>query len=433
MPAWDGLVPERWLRTRDGLAVTACDLPGRGLVTGILLLPAGLEREPAGHAGIARVAAGCLEATGRGGSGSLDGAVADAGGRVRVTVHWDSIRVTFRCMASSLPGVTAAVVGAARNPDFRPETVERERRRCLESLRYRCRIPFPRALNALWQVVHAPGTPYARPEWGLADDIAHVGPEEVARFWPGSARLAVAGDLGDWLSTLEPAGEPVPADLCDGRWAARVWPEPVLLDDPGAKRVHVMAGHVGPARRHGDFAAATVLGTILGGMEDCRLDRRLREGVGVSYEPMAEFERVRPHVLWAWVETAEEHAVRALETVAREIRALHEGRLETFEVVNAVRRCLRARSFPDTAEDFALLMVEECLYGGSLAEELDAISKLGTGDVAEAGSRLLAPDHLGIVVLGDAERLAGPLRSVLSRPIDVWGWGDARVGGASGA
>ena len=95
-----------------------------------------------------------------------------------------------------------------------------------------------------------------------------------------------------------------------------------LVDKPGAPQTEIRVGHVGVPRRIPDFHALSVLGAILGGLFNSRLNMKLREEKGYTYGAHAGFDLRRaagPFSARAAVNT--EVTAAALSDLARRARA----------------------------------------------------------------------------------------------------------------
>src|SRR5262249_18363101 len=91
-----------------------------------------------------------------------------------------------------------------------------------------------------------------------------------------------------------------------------------LVDRPGASQSEIRVGHLGARRATPDFAALTLLETVLGGSFTSRLNLNLREKHGYSYGARAQFDMrtaTGPFLAAASVATDATAAPRA-ETVA---------------------------------------------------------------------------------------------------------------------
>jgi Predicted Zn-dependent peptidases len=108
---------------------------------------------------------------------------------------------------------------------------------------------------------------------------------------PSGATIVVAGDLSDLdvVSEVEIAlgsWREAPADVLEPREAARATDAEriVFLDRPGSVQTELYVGCPGPDRRvEGGWVAYPVLGFVVGGSPNARVDAVLREEKGFTY------------------------------------------------------------------------------------------------------------------------------------------------------
>ncbi|MGZ3443143.1 MAG: M16 family metallopeptidase, partial [Polyangia bacterium] len=259
-----------------------------------------------------------------------------------------------------------------------------------------------------------------------ADSVRALGVADLRAFWSAHYRLSaitfvLVGDTDVHAASTRLAhgdprkpkpATPAPPPPAPTPPPARV----VLVDRPGASQSQIRVGHLGAARATPDFAALTLLETVLGGSFTSRLNLNLREKHGYTYGARASFELrtvAGPFVAAAGVRTDVTAAALA-ETVA-EIAGMR-APLSAAELEKGRQLVMHTivEAFGDGNDGAG--------YFADLAAHripLDAWSKLpaelGALDVAtttRAAARLFRPEELTIVVVGDRKAIEPALRAL---------------------
>ena len=271
--------------------------------------------------------------------------------------------------------------------------------------------------------------PYGRPAEGTSDDLKRLEVDALSDWWAGFVRpetsvLYVSGDVqpaqafdlaeqafGDWEAGDEPVERPLPSLAREGKLAIR------LLDRKGAVQSEIRAGHRGITRRHPLYTPGVVLSQILGGGFNSRLNASIRVEKGLTYGARGGLSSQRfggefeVSTFTKTPKTAE--TVRA---VIDEVRRMltdpptdeelkgatsylagsFAGSLETPQAVAARLWSLELNDLPD---DY-------------WTRYLAAIAGMTSDAVADAAHELLDPDHMVVVVVGDADAVKESLEEI---------------------
>jgi zinc protease len=257
---------------------------------------------------------------------------------------------------------------------------------------------------------------------------------------PRRATLVVGGDLGgvdvialaerlfgSWAAGAEavtpgdvtPGGVPNDAGSTAGR-VIRV------IHRPGSVQTEIRIGHRGLPRRIDDFHAVSVMGAILGGLFNSRLNMKLREEKGYTYGARTAFEARRgpgPFLLQASVQS--DATVDAIRESLSEVSAIRGDRPVTRDELETGRAAL-TRGYPrnfETAEQVARAAAQMALhdlpedYYSTFVPQVLALDEI---QVTEAAARHLDPSRLLTVIVGDPERFASDLDSLaLGTTLDI--------------
>ncbi len=418
-------------RLSGGLPVLLVHLPGRPLVSAALLLPMGAVDEPAAIGGATVLAArSLLEGTRRRDALALVEASERLGASLRAEAGWDSTVIGVDVPAERLAQALELLAEVAREPAFPAHEVERLRDQRLNDLLQAKADPARRAEEMYLATVYDPASPYARPAGGLRDTVAGIDAGVVATAyasWPGfdRAALVVGGDLGglDVGAILEPllgdlapargAGAP-PAPTDAGRLDR---PVVRIVHRPGSVQSELRVGHPGLARRIPDFHAVSVMSAILGGLFNSRLNLKLREEKGYTYGAGAGFDLRRyagPFTARAAVNT--DATAPALADLVAELRRMREA-LPTDAELRAARDYL-VGVFPLRFETPGPVVsaVGGLVTHGLPEDELEryrpAIEAVTADDVLAAARAHLHLERLAIVLVGDADAVAGDVEAL---------------------
>jgi predicted Zn-dependent peptidase len=244
---------------------------------------------------------------------------------------------------------------------------------------------------------------------------------------PGRSTLIVGGDLGG----LDVAG--LAARLFgswDGTGAGGAGPAPTAIDDtgtnvgrqvrvihrPGSVQTEIRVGHRGLPRRIPDFHALSVMGAILGGLFNSRLNMKLREEKGYTYGAGAGFDLRRgagPFAARAAVNT--EVTVPAIVDTLAELDRIRDAPVSDAELRAA--RDFLVGVFPlrfETAGAVVGALGSLAVHGLGVDELVSYRSRVEAVDadaVAAAARDHLKIEDAAIVLVGDVDAFGPALEA----------------------
>lgn len=419
-----------------GLDLRTARLPRLPIVTASLVLEAGEVALPDERAGLAVLTGNALEGgTQRRSGAELAEALESIGAALAASTGWDASQVSVTCLADRLEEAIGLLAEVVREPAFPEDEVARFRSQRLAAIEQRRMDPGDLADDQALRLVYADGVQYGRPLAGTQESVGALNASDAAeyarRFYrPGGAGLVVVGDvLPDRAREM--------ADRCFGDWEGR-GPERMdlvakarheerrvyVVDRPGAVQSEIRLGHVGVPRSSADYFSLLVFNTILGGAFTSRLNLNLREKHGFTYGVRSRFAFRRgagPFTVSTAVETdVTADAVR--ETLAEVERLVDEG--PTDDEVEAAKDYI-AGVFPlrlETTGQVASRIAELLVFG--LPDDYhntyrDRIREVAAADVTHSGRRHVRPDEMVCVIVGDADRVRGPLEALDLGPLEV--------------
>ena len=421
--------PFRRSRLGNGLSVLAVDLPGRRMATARLIVEAGALCDGPGLEGAALLTAQTLgSGTKQRDAHQLSEALDLLGATIHSGIEWDVLYSTLDVPRSRLEQAFELLAEVVLTPAFPEDEVTRLRDGRLNQIRQELAEPVSRGVRSLLENLYAPEFPLSRPIGGTLDSIAslnrdHLVNHHEAFATPASATLIVAGDLGG-LDVDGLAGQ------LFGAWSSpepeRPDPAPALRDDragltvvhrPGAVQSAILAAQHGAPYHIPDRVAFTMMNAILGsGGIVSRLNVKLREEKGYTYGAGwgADAGR-RAGPMWGLATVGGDSTADAMTDMVQVIREMHDGGATAVELDRQVRHELGTwpvrYQTPNSMVGALTEMVVQRLPDDHLETYRDRVAAVTLPEVNEAARRHLRPDELTLVVVGDADKVAEPLRA----------------------
>jgi zinc protease len=414
----------------NGLTIQVADLPGRPLVSAVLITPIGAADEPASDGGSAVLMARTLtEGPQRFDAVALTEAAERLGASLHAEAGWDATSIGVDVPSTRLEPALELLAEVLLRPTFPAAEIDRLRDERLNDLLQAQADPRRRADETFIGTIYAPSAPYHRPAAGTRESVERLD-ESVVRdayrriLHPARATLVVGGDLGGqdvvafaqrllgaW-SRDEGAASPAPvidAAAASGRLVR-------VVHRPGSVQTEIRVGHRGLPRRVPDYHAVTVMGAILGGLFNSRLNMQLREAKGYTYGAGAGFEMRRgagPFTARAAVNT--EVTVPALVDTIAELERMRDTRVTEEEL--AAARDFLVGVFPlrfETAGAVVGALSGLAVHGfqvDELTEYRQRVEAVDIDAVAAAAREHLLVDEADIVLVGDVDAFGSDLEA----------------------
>ncbi|HEY8520344.1 MAG TPA: pitrilysin family protein [Gammaproteobacteria bacterium] len=317
------------------------------------------------------------------------------------------------------------------NPVFDERELERLRRLQLAQIAQEQASPGTMALRVLPRLLYGEDHAYSLPMTGSGtpESVAAITREDLRAFhstWfkPNNATLIVVGDTT--LEEIRPKLERLFAGWRPGEVPSKelgqVSPPPAprifILDRPGSQQSVIIAGQVVEPKRAEADIAVQAMNDILGGSFTSRINMNLREEKGWSYgarSQIVETMAQRPFIATAPVQ-ADQTAPAVREMLAELEAFLASEPPSDEEVATSKRRS--TLSLPgrwETARSVAASIAELVRFG--LPDDYwqryaELVSALDTAEVREAARRLIDPQRLTWVVVGDRRTIEEPIRAL---------------------
>jgi zinc protease len=283
--------------------------------------------------------------------------------------------------------------------------------------------------------LYGAANPYAYDALGTADSLHAITRDDVAGFYaknygPRGSLLELTGDVtatearklaeqsfGKWTSSAAPAPPP-PAPAVPDR-------KILLVDKPGSPQTALLTFGVGMPRSSPDYAAATVMNTMLGGLFSSRINMNLREEHGYTYGAQSFFRFYRgtgPFIAFAQVRT--DVTAPATEQLFKELDGIHTRPLTDVELRQAKNSIIR--SLPGEFESAngvngqlsTLWLFNLPLdYYTSLPAKIEAVT---SADAQAAAAKYIRPENLLIIEVGDKSKIEQSLKDLKLGAVEDW-------------
>jgi zinc protease len=405
----------------SGLTVIAVRRPGVPLVELRLRVPFG--RTPLARATLLSQAL----FTGTGTMSSIDIAaeLQAVGGGLAAGLDPDRLFVTGNALVAGLDRMLEILAGVLTDPAYPAEEVATERERLVDHIQVALSQPAHLARTALLKRMYG-RHPYAvqTPEPAQVRGVrpAQLRALHADRVRPDGAVLVLVGDispekaidaaekaLGSWTGPGRDGNVPPTPPLQPGPL--------VLVDRPGSVQSSLRIALPAVSRTHPDYAALQLANLIFGGYFSSRWVENLREDKGYTYGPHTNIEHfVAGSALVAAAEVATEvTGPSLLETLYElgRIASLPPGEEELEQARRYALGTLRlGMSTQAGLAALASMYASVGLRLDYLREHSAALVAATREEVAEVAARYLAPSQAVMVVLGDADKVQGPLAAL---------------------
>lgn len=385
----------------------------------------GSALDPAGKRGLANLTMNLLDE----GAGDLDSTayqskLEDLAAQLSFNAGPDMISVRLRSLASNLAPSFDLLRLALTQPRFDPEPVARVRADTLDEIASLQRQPVSIA-GQLWWKTAFPDHPYGSFARGTPESVNAITPDDMHRFvhdrfGKDNLIIGVVGDITP--AQLKPLLDSTFGALPDHA-APDTVPEAAAQTSNAVKVVAlpipqsvVVFGQPGIKRNDPDWYAALLDLNILsaGGLAS-RVALEVREQRGLAYSVSASLDPLQhAGVILGQVGSQNAHVAESLDVIRNTWRRMHDSGPTAKELADA--KTYATGSFPlglDSTSRIAavLISIQFDHLGIDYLDRRDAlIDKVTLADAKRVAKRLLSPDTLLFVVVGQPENLQGAQR-----------------------
>jgi predicted Zn-dependent peptidase len=419
----------------NGLEVVVYDVPGQYVHSVRVSVPLPLSREPRDKEGVATIMARTLDEGTANHSSSefalllerkgvaLGAGASEAGVSVDVDVAKRHLEYALDLLRQALTEPSFPAAEVTRHVKQRLAEIEQERS-----------VAAQRGAIELISTFFADSERASRPTGGNRDTVAEITRDDVAAFHaaelsPVGATVVLAGDLdgvdpfrvveaalGGWVVPDGWEAPPVPEASRTAADRARV----VVVDRPGSVQTELIVAADGPDRRvDGGWAPYPVLGFVLGGSPNARVDAVLREEKGYTYGVRSVFRpRRRGGLFLTSGSVRGDVTVEALDILLTILDGARQGftEVETKQGVDYIAMTAASRyATADAIADEAASLALEGLTTEFTTATLRDLADLDAERLGDAYTRF-ADGEWTVIVVGDAAAHADGIRG-LAHPV----------------
>ncbi|MGH8921321.1 MAG: M16 family metallopeptidase, partial [Actinomycetes bacterium] len=408
----------------NGLRILVVRRPAGPMVEARLVIPfGGTEHTHAARAEV--LAATMLCGTSRRGRFEIDTALAAAGADLSVRVDPVDLSISGSALVAGLDVVLDVLADTLTSAAYPAAEVSQERARLVERITMSRFQPQTIAREALQRRRY--GDHPATRELPQAEDVAAVEPEAVRELHrrcvvPSGAVLVVVGDVTP--AHVVDAAEVALKNWQSERSATVLAPLPELTGTDvqlvhrgGAVQSQLRLSAQAVPRTDERYPALRLANLIFGGYFSSRWVENIRENKGYTYGAFSSIE-TNPHgaTLVAEADTASEVTAAALLETRYELGRLAVLAPAESEVDNARQYAIGAHTISTSSQAGLAAQLTAVATAGLDLDWLRAhpsrLQAVTTEQVAQAAVEFFAPARFTGVVVGDAERLAGPLAAL---------------------
>ena len=402
------------------------DLP---LVNLSARLLCGSYLEPEAKTGLAGITGDVMRT---GGTESQSGDAIDErleakGASVETGIQMTSGFASANALSEYAETVIGLLADILRRPVFAEDKIELAKTEMRAEISRRNDDPFAINLREFRKLIYGRESPYARQtEYATIDLIRRDDLVAYHRAFiqPNTAQLAIWGDFktadmvalvnryfGDWARGTTDI--PKPPDV-----TYEFEPTVNYAEKTDVNQSNIFLGHIGGKMGDSDYAAATVMNSILGGAFGSRLFNQVRTKEGLAYAVSGTytFNFDFPGFFYVFCATKSGSTVKAIEECKKEIRRMQTDLPTPEEMRLAKDGYLNSFVFNfDTKSEVINRMMTYDYYGfppDYLQTIKEALEKVTPEDVIAVAQRKLHPDALQIMVTGKADEFDSPLTAL---------------------
>lgn len=353
------------------------------------------------------------------------------GARLWTTSNLDMCEVSLSALKNNLEASLDIYADVILNPAFPEEDFKRLQKQQLARIKREKVTPIQMALRVFPKLLYGSDHAYGMPFTGTGteESVSKLTPQDLKKFhqiWfkPNNATLIVVG--ATTMNEIKPILEKFFKDWKPGE-VPRKNISPValkeksiiyLIDKPGAIQSIIFAGHVAPPKSDPEDIAIETMNNILGGTFTSRINMNLREDKHWSYGSRSIIVGARgqrPFLVYAPVQT--DKTKESMVEIAKELNDYLNSRPPTAEELEKIKKN-RILRLPGSWETISAISnsIKEIVRFGLPDNYYDTypehIRSLNVNEVARVAKKVLHPDKLIWIVVGDRQKIEAGIREL---------------------
>ena len=417
----------------NGLKVVLAERHEAPVVEFELLIDAGYAADQLASPGLARLAMDMLdEGTATRSSLAISDELAKLGARLRTSSGLDSSVVTLSALTENLDPSLAIFADIIQNPVFPESELERLRKQRLASIAQEKTDPFSIGWRLLPGILFGKTHAYGNPLTGSGTEasvraIARADLEKFHQTWfqPDNVTLIVVGDttLEEILPKLESnlKGWQDRTDTPAKNVAAVPNPERsvlYLVDRPGAGQSSIIGGLIAPPLNTPDRFAIESMNRILGGSFTSRINMNLREDKHWSYGSRSRLTDAKgPRLFLVTAPVQTDKTRESMIELDKELRGILGPRPASQEELEKTKQnqILKLPGLLETKSGLRGAISEIIEFGlpeDEWTRRAENVNRLELGDISAAAEKVVQPDRITWIVVGDRAKIEDGLREL---------------------
>ncbi len=428
----------------NGLKVVLAERHSLPLVSLSLQVDAGYAADQFAIPGTAKLAMEMLdEGTTRRTAIQISDELYGLGANLGASSDLDASSVSLSTLTSTLDPALEIYADVILNPAFPEPDFLRLQKQLLAAIRREKSEPFSMALRVFPKLLYGHGHAYGNPLTGsgTAESISKLTRADLQKFhetWfkANNATLIVVGDttldaitpkleklFGGWKSGSVPSKN---LSTVEHQKQSAVY----LIDRPGSIQSVILAGHVGLPKANPDEIPIETMNVVLGGAFTSRVNMNLREDKHWAYGAGTVLVAARgqgPFVAYAPVQT--DKTKESMIEMNKELHGiLGKQPITADELTTAQKE--ETLALPGSWETIGAVsssigeIVDFGLPDDYYTTYPSKVHALGIKDLEMAAQKVVHPDQLVWVVVGDRSKIEAGLRDL--------GWGEVKLLNADG-
>jgi zinc protease len=397
-----------------------------------LLLDAGFASDQFALPGTASLAMSMLdEGTATRSALQISDRLADLGATLGTASRLDVSSVSMQALTAQLDPSLELYADVILHPAFRQADLERLRKQRIAQIQREKADPVGMALRVFPKVVFGEGHAYANPWTGTGTEAsaARITRADIVKFhqtWfkPNHATLIVTG--ATTMAEIRPKLERLfagwkPGEVPEKNIAPVASPTATsvyLLDRPGSLQTVLIAGDIAPPKANPDEPAIETMGAVLGSDFGSRINMNLREDKHWSYGAFSfirDARGPRPFIAYAPVQT--DKTRESIVELQKELRGILGERPITPDELKRAQASLTL-TLPGSWETMGAVAASigdivafglDDRYFDTYAERVRAQT---VATVTAAAAKVVQPDHMVWVVVGDRARIEASIKEL---------------------
>ncbi len=413
----------------NGLKIILAERHAAPVVNFDLLLDAGYAADQFALPGTANLAMNMLdEGTKKRSALEISDDLAMLGAHISSGSNLDMSVVSLSTLKSTLDDALELYAEVILEPSFPQDDFERLKKQQIAGVRREKSSPFQMALRVFPQLLygneHAYGLPFTGS--GYEESLAKMTQADLVKFhqtWfkPNNATMIVVGaaKMNEIVPKLEKLFQDWEKGDVPQKNIAKVDQKDesvvYLLNKPGSIQSVVFAGHVAPPKGNPDEIAIETMNYILGGSFTSRINMNLREDKHWTYgarSVIIDAQGQRPFLTYTSVQT--DKTKETMIEISKELTGILNERPATEEELSKAQKN-QILSLPGSWETINKVagsirdIVRYELDDNYYQTYPDEIRALKVATIASAAKKVLQPDQLVWIVVGDREKVEAGL------------------------